>query len=105
MCPPNIPKIILGSASLWRRFIFKKEFPEWFISEQETFISVDIDEKAIRHKDPKIMVQLIANAKCDKILEDLGSKLKARGPCVLITADQVFFYSDELLHFFLLHKL
>ena len=58
-----------------------------FVSEEESFALADIDEKAIRHDDPKEMVKLIAAAKADEIVKKLS--LKERKDVVLLTCDQV----------------
>jgi predicted house-cleaning NTP pyrophosphatase (Maf/HAM1 superfamily) len=44
--------LILGSSSKWRRETIEK----WFPNQKITFISPNIDEKAIRHEDPIEMV-------------------------------------------------
>ena len=50
----------------------------------------DIDEKAIRHKDPRELVLALANAKADALL------LRITEPAILITADQVDAWKDEI---------
>ena len=57
-----------------------------FVSEEESFAAADIDERAIRHDDPKEMVKLIAAAKADEIVKKLSLKEK---DVVLLTCDQV----------------
>ncbi|MFN7161141.1 MAG: nucleoside triphosphate pyrophosphatase [Candidatus Gracilibacteria bacterium] len=70
-------KIILGSSSKWRQQILQEAGIEF------TVCSPDIDEKAIRHEDPKELVRLIAHAKNDAVL------LKIQDPSLVITSDQV----------------
>ena len=63
--------------------LFAKHFPEY----GSDFMAADIDEKAIRHDDPKEMVKLIAAAKADEIVKKLSLKEK---DVVLPTCDQVW---------------
>ena len=50
----------------------------------------DIDEKAIRHDDPKKMVLAIAKAKAEAL------KARIHEPKVLVTADTVVLWQDEV---------
>ena len=50
----------------------------------------DIDEKAIRHKNPRELVLALANAKADALLT------RIKEPALLITADQVVAWKDEI---------
>ena len=50
----------------------------------------NIDEKAIRHKNPRELVLALANAKADALL------LRITEPAILITADQVVAWKDEI---------
>ena len=56
-------QIILGSSSRWRKDILEKMGYEF------TCMSPDIDEKAIRHEDPKEMTLMIARAKGKALLD------------------------------------
>ena len=67
-------KFILGTSSAWRRDIFCRHLPDLWVSDEESFAVADIDEKAIRHEDPKEMVKLIAAAKADEILKKKAFK-------------------------------
>ena len=53
-------------------------------------MSPDIDEKAIRSKNPEDLVMAIANAKADALV----SKIKE--PAILITSDQVVLCKDKI---------
>ena len=67
-------KFILGTSSAWRRDIFRRHLPDLWISDDESFAVADIDEKAIRHSDPKELVKLIAAAKADEIVKKMNLK-------------------------------
>jgi len=54
-------------------------------------LSADIDERAIRFDDPKVLVLAIANAKAEAL------KAKISEPAILITADQVVFCNGQIL--------
>ena len=79
-------KFILGTSSAWRRDIFRRHLPDLFVSDEDSFAVADIDEKAIRHDDPREMVKLIAAAKADEIVKKLN--LKESKDVVLLTCDQ-----------------
>ncbi len=80
--------MILATSSPFRRDLFRALFPGLFASEEETFLSPDIDEKAVRDPDPDKMVQDIADAKME-----LGARGKLAGrdgdPDLVVTCDQV----------------
>jgi septum formation protein len=77
-------KLILGSASKWRRQILKEAGYEF------TVMKPDIDEKAIRDKDPAKLVLLLAKAKVEVLLP------KIHEPALLITTDQVVVCDNEI---------
>lgn len=54
-------------------------------------MTADIDEKAIRHNDPRELVLMLARAKAEALL----SKIKE--PALLITSDQVVFSNGKIL--------
>jgi len=70
-------KLILGSKSAGRQAVLKAAGYDFAV------VTADIDEKAIRHTNPKQLVLAIANAKADAIIK------KITKPGILITADQV----------------
>lgn len=70
-------KIILGSASKWRRQILEKAGYEFSVMEP------NIDERKIRHSDPKKLVLALAYAKTDVLIPQI------KEPALLITVDQV----------------
>lgn len=78
-------KIILGSASKQRRAILERK--GWSFE----VMPADIDEKGIRHKDPKELTMALAKAKA----EALRSKINE--PSILITADQVVSWNGQIL--------
>lgn len=77
-------RLILGSASKWRRQILKKAGYDFDV------MSPDIDEKKIRDEDPKRLVLAIANAKADVLLPQIS------GSSLLITTDQVVYCHGEV---------
>jgi septum formation protein len=77
-------KIILGSSSKYRKEILQE------IGIQFDVIAPDIDEKAIRFKNPKKLVTALAHAKADILLQ------KIKEPALIITADQVVSYHGEI---------
>jgi septum formation protein len=70
-------KIVLGSASAGRKKILRK------IGYDFDVMPADIDEKAIRHGDPKQLTLLLARAKANALLP------RIQEPAILITSDQV----------------
>jgi len=77
-------KIILGSQSKGRKKVMEEMGLEFEI------MPADIDEKAIRHDDPKKMVLAIAKAKAEAL------KARIHEPKVLVTADTVVLWQDEV---------
>ena len=77
-------RVILGSRSGWRRKILRDA-----LGDIET-MSADIDEKAIRHPDAAVMVELIARAKADALLPHIT------GRALLVTSDQVVTFQGEV---------
>lgn len=76
--------IVLGSASPWRRELLSR------MGIVFTPMSADIDEKAIRHPDPRIMTLNIALAKAAALYPRVPSD------ALLITCDQVALYRGEV---------
>jgi septum formation protein len=81
--------IVLGSSSVWRKEVMKNLLGTLDI---ET-ISPDIDEKAIRDKDPSQLTLKIARAKSKALLERL--KHEGHQPCILVCSDQVVCFGDK----------
>ena len=77
-------KIILGSQSIGRRSVLEKAGYEFDV------VPANIDEKAIRSKDYEKLPLLIARAKTEKLLKEIGDD------AVLITSDQVVVCNGEL---------
>jgi septum formation protein len=87
--------LILASSSPFRRNFFKVCFKDFILdNEDQQFLSPDIDEKAIRHPDPEILCQMIAEAKCDAIISKFGSKLPKDS--IILTLDQVVICDGQL---------
>ena len=84
-------RVVLASSSKWRRGLFALYFPSLYLSDRDTFLDPDVDEKAIRDPDPKKMAHLIARAKMDsatqKVKEASGDSLVEE--VVVITCDQI----------------
>merc|ERR1712137_118691 len=84
--------VMLGSSSKWRAALIKDVLAEGFQLFSER-LSPDIDEKAIRRKDPKEMVLAIANAKADALVKVLqGRSSNDDKPDLLLCADQVIVF-------------
>jgi len=81
-------KIILGSSSSFRKQVLQSMGYEF------ESMSPDIDEKAIRDKDPIQLTLKIARAKSQALLQRL--KEKNAEPCILITCDQVIFFQGSI---------
>lgn len=88
-------RVILGSKSATRKQILKEMKIEY------ATISADIDEKAIRFEDPSRLVEALARAKAEAILERIrkaeeeeGAKEKRR--TLLITCDQVVVFDGKI---------
>lgn len=77
-------KLILGSASKWRRKILEKAGYVFSV------MAADIDEKRIRHEDPKKLALLIAQAKAEALLPKITES------SILITTDQVVFCNERI---------
>lgn len=77
-------KIILGSQSKGRRGVLERMGYKFEI------MSSDIDEKSIRHDNPKQLTISLANAKADALIP------KITEPAILITFDQVVMWNDEI---------
>jgi septum formation protein len=83
--------IILGSSSKHRLSVFRKyEIPIY------SQIDPDIDEKAIRDPDPKILTKLITEAKTEACLKKIIKQRLPDGIYFLICSDQVSVVSDEI---------
>ncbi len=77
-------KIILGSQSKGRKKVFEEMGYSF-----EVFVA-DIDEKAIRRKNPKELTLTIARSKSEAL------KSKISEPAILITADTVVVWNGEI---------
>ena len=77
-------KIILGSSSPWRQKVLRGMGYDFEI------ISPDIDEKAIRHPDPRELTTAIATAKNEAVAKRVGE------PAIIITSDQVVICNGEI---------
>lgn len=77
-------KLILGSASKWRKQILEEA------GYQFSVMTADIDEKAIRDPDPEKLVLKLAKAKAEILLA------KVNEPALLITADQIVVCNGEI---------
>eukprot|EP00903_Cladosiphon_okamuranus_P016126 g14882.t1 len=82
--PPCSLPIVLGSSSSHRRAVMERL--GWDFSTA----SPDIDEKAIRDPDPRKMCAEIARAKARSLVQNLNK------PGILITADQVCLFQEEV---------
>ena len=78
-------KIILGSQSQGRQTVLRDTGVVFELAK------ADIDEKAIRHDDYEQLPLLIARAKADVLVTELGTQ-----EALLITADTVVTYRGEL---------
>lgn len=77
-------KIILGSQSAGRQKMLAEMGYEF------TVIAPEIDEKSIRHRDPKELTLTLARAKAQAL------QAKIFEPAILITSDQVVLWKGEL---------
>ena len=77
-------KIILGSASKWRKGVIDTMGFEYEV------MSPDIDEKAIRLRDPDKLVLALAEAKAKALLT------KVKEPALIITGDQVVVWNGQI---------
>ncbi len=78
-------KIILGSASEFRKQVFEEMGYKDF-----KVMAADIDEKGIRLNNPEELTLALANAKADALQK------KIKEPVLLITADQVVSWNGEI---------
>lgn len=81
--PRNLP-LILGSSSRWRRKVLESSGRPFEV------MTPDIDEKAIRHADPRIMTVNIALAKAAALLPRITA------PSILVTTDQVAVFDGRV---------
>jgi septum formation protein len=77
-------KIILGSGSAGRKQVLTEMGYSFEV------VPPDIDEKQIRHTDPRQLTMMIAEAKARVLLE------KVQEPAIIITADQVVAWNGEI---------
>lgn len=84
-------RIILGSSSQWRRTLWIEHFSR----SSTSFLSPDIDEKAIRHSSAEALTLLIANAKADALAAQLLSEDPATD-ALLVCMDQVVRCQGEI---------
>lgn len=93
-------RVILGSSSQIRRKLMDKLCEE--VGEnllRYDVLTADIDEKAIRRKDPSELVTVLAKAKAEaikkkmKLLQEPGQE----GEALLITCDQVVVHEGRIL--------
>lgn len=78
-------KIILGSQSKGRKRVMEE------MGFQFETMSSDIDEKAIRHDNPKILTMTLAHAKADALLPKIKEEV------ILITTDGVGLCNGKIL--------
>lgn len=84
--PTNLP-LTLGSSSSNRQTVLS-------LSGWNFEVAVpDIDEKSFRSNDPNLLPVIIAKAKATAIL---GRVSEDREPFILLTADQIVLYQDEI---------
>ena len=84
--------VVLGSSSKFRRDILAKSLSQGFHMISAT-LSPNIDEKAIRRKDPNELVLAIAHAKADALV---GSIQSVDPPKFLVCADQVIVFDGQI---------
>lgn len=77
-------KIILGSQSLGRQRILDR------MGYRFEVMPSNIDEKSIRHDDPKVLTMTLAHAKADVLLPRIME------PSILITSDQVVSWNGTI---------
>jgi len=75
--PLSLP-LILGSSSIFRRAVLTEL---GFVFE---IVPPDIDEKALRHEDPKMLTLIISRAKAKAVMEKVGQR-----DVLIICSDQV----------------
>ena len=87
---------MLASASTSRRRLCGLAMPEGFQLLDEK-LKPDIDEKSIRHEDPRKMVVAIAHAKAVKALQMLtDAGMEEESPGFVICCDQVIVFDGEV---------
>ena len=86
-----MPRIVLGTSSKWRRSLFERHFS----NVEYSFMAPDIDERAIRHADAATLTRLIANAKADKLVEELMAN-DPEADVLLVCMDQVVSCDGEI---------
>ncbi len=74
-------KIICGTSSKWRQKVLQNAGFDCRV------MTADIDEKAIRHADPKIMPVLIAKAKAEAILKKLKEEDRSSRLVLMVRVD------------------
>lgn len=92
------PKIVLGTASSSRRAIMDS------LAEKYAFNYIiskaDIDEKAIRHEEPRQLVISLAHAKADALVRQLqaqqGHEEDDSRATLLLTCDQVVVHEGQI---------
>lgn len=77
-------KIVLGSQSEGRKKVLERAGFTFDV------VTADIDEKAIRMKDPKLLTMALAKAKAEAILPKISE------PTLLITSDQVVVFDGKI---------
>lgn len=77
-------KFVLGSSSKFRRAVFSQ------VVDRFECISPDIDEKAVRHEDPRALTRMVAHAKADAVVPKVGKDT------IIVTADQVVHFEGEV---------
>jgi septum formation protein len=100
------PRIILGTASSSRRFVMDQVCKDYSFSYE--VIKADIDEKAIRHDQPRELVLALAHAKADAIIRQLQQQQQQQQQVAaeqpgsrsssgfLITCDQVVVHEGQI---------
>jgi septum formation protein len=78
-------RIILGSQSRGRREVMEKMGVPFEV------MPADIDEKAIRFEDPRVLTMALAEAKAEALLPRITG-----GPAVLVTSDQVVAFNGVI---------
>jgi septum formation protein len=78
-------KIILGTASKWRRIFFKELGYDFEV------MMADIDEKQIRSDDFRELPVLVAKAKAKALLQ------KIKEPVLLVTIDEIVVFKGKIL--------
>eukprot|EP01094_Clydonella_sp_ATCC50884_P007820 TRINITY_DN17062_c0_g1_i1.p2 TRINITY_DN17062_c0_g1~~TRINITY_DN17062_c0_g1_i1.p2 ORF type:complete len:101 (-),score=20.60 TRINITY_DN17062_c0_g1_i1:209-511(-) len=83
----GVPALVLGSSSKYRRAILSRALAECpashpFHGASFSVAVPDIDEKAVRHSDPRVMALMIARAKMDALSEKVCVSMCHVLPCV-----------------------